>query len=507
MMRVRFTFSYIPGMQGKQAYKDVTVYYEYTMNEELKEEYWPQYKDTVKETILLTKVSDKEFTAQREFPHGAIRKCEFKEHDKVIKDDPEQCVQTIVDVYPKVKSEADLRKDKDMHEVELQNLEQQMKAKHLKDKENKRKQEEEKEKAKIAFSKITNKLGKVWEVIDRTLVPSEDEASECVYLLSTHYEKLYPVFAAYSRQVPQFVQSHENDYILLQHFFHFVKEYAFGCNNMEDYYSLLGSLSPLIENKVVDSLNLYNGLNFAGFIEGIIRIACIRAKIQASEADKLEESKDPDEPPKPIKIAAALEELLANFDIAFDENMSKPAKHEMLIESTGQMFGAYFYTLGVVFKENAAVVDQTEFEMKREDFISMLSELKLLDKEPLNDKYVNNLIDDFSRIKHDNLLFPEILEILYAVVMIHSSVEATPGTSKHSKKLMEVLDKLQVDNQSDTDKFKLEIESARKTKGYEVHYLLPDIENPGVVGDYQDGNEEANLKNEEEADEVDELKE
>eukprot|EP01022_Parablepharisma_sp_SALTPOND_P015735 TRINITY_DN2252_c0_g1_i2.p1 TRINITY_DN2252_c0_g1~~TRINITY_DN2252_c0_g1_i2.p1 ORF type:complete len:405 (-),score=53.81 TRINITY_DN2252_c0_g1_i2:3496-4710(-) len=303
MMRVRFSFMYVPGMQAGSRFKEVTVSYEYTMNDELKEEYEAIYKDHFGETITLNRVSEKELVATKELPHGRISKCEFKENEKLIKDDPDQGIQTIVEIYPKVKSEADRRKDKEAHENELQNREIQLKNEHLKAKENKRKQEEEKERIKVAMSKITDKLGEVWKQIDHSFVTTEEDESECVYLFSIHYEELYPIYQAYARQVPQFCISRENEYILLQHFFHFLKEYGFGCGSMEELYSLLASLSPLIEEKVVDSLNLYNGLNFAGFIEAILRIAYIKAKTEADEADKLEESKDFDEPPKQIRTS------------------------------------------------------------------------------------------------------------------------------------------------------------------------------------------------------------
>ncbi len=300
MMRVKFTLRYVPGLQGRTQYKDVVVKYEYTMHEELKEEYGAVYKDHVEDVIPLARVSEKELEAVRDLPFGRITQCEFRDRDKIIKDDVEQGVQTVCDVYPKVRSEADRRKDKEHQENELQNREQQLKNEHLRAKENKRKQEEEKERVKLAMSKITDKLGEVWKQLDHSFVTSEEDESECVYLFSIHYEELFPVYQAYARQIPQFCSNHENDYILLQQFFHFVKEYGFGCSTMDEFYGLLGSLSPLIDAKVVDSLNIYNGFNFTAFVEAILRIAYIKAKAASSEEAKLEESKDPDEPAKPI---------------------------------------------------------------------------------------------------------------------------------------------------------------------------------------------------------------
>ena len=307
IMRVKFTFMYVPGMQARSQYKDMSVSYEYYMHEELKEEYSELYKDHFKDTIQLTRVGEKELVAVKELPFGKITWHEFKEHDKVIKDEPDQGIQTIVDTYPKVKSESDRRKDKEHQENEIQSKELQLKNERLKAKENKRKQEEDKEKFTIAMNKIADKLGEVWKQIDHSFVMTEEDANECVYLCSVHYEELFPVYQSYARQVPQFCSNRENDYILLQHFFHFIKEYSFGCSSIEEYYTLLASLTPLVDTKVVDSLNIYNGFNFATFIEAILRIAHIKAKAAANEKAKLEDTKDPDEPSKPLCMRSCSE--------------------------------------------------------------------------------------------------------------------------------------------------------------------------------------------------------
>jgi len=153
------------------------------------------------------------------------------------------------------------------------------------------------------------------------------------------------VYQAYAKQILQFCTNHENDYILLQHFFHFIKEYCFGCNSMEEYYSLLASLSPLIDTKVVDSLNIYNGMNFSSFIEAILRIAYIKAKTTPVEEAKLEETKDPEEAMKPILVAPALERLLDEFATVLEANQQKQGKKEMLSEQITNVFAVFFLLL------------------------------------------------------------------------------------------------------------------------------------------------------------------
>ena len=188
----------------------------------------------------------------------------------------------------------------------MQGKEAVLKAEHQQARDRKQKQEEEKLRIEEAMTTITNKLGEVWKNINHSCVTTEDEQRECIYLFSMHYETLFPVYQAYARHVPPIFSNRENDYILLQHFFHFVKEYAFGCSTMDEYYSLLASLSPLIETKVVDSLNIYNGMNFASFIEAILRIAHYKSRLAANQEGKAEDLKDPEESAKPPSTSACL---------------------------------------------------------------------------------------------------------------------------------------------------------------------------------------------------------
>jgi hypothetical protein len=300
MMEVTFRLIHIPLTQSTLKTKTATVTFEYFMNEELKETYAAEYKDHFTGTAILNKINDKEFIGKVLLPFGRIASYEFREHDKIMRDDPEQGVQIAVSIYPKVKSEADRKKDKEHYENDLHNKEQQLKSDHLRALEVKRRQEEERERYKLAMSKIMDKLCAVWKKINHSFVTTEEDEGDCLSLFSIHYEELFPVYQAYARQVPQFCSNPENYYILLQQFFHFLKEYEFGCKSMEEFYSLLSSLSPLIDNKPSGTLNLYYGMNFAGFIELILRIAFLKTQEKLGETIGMEEFKEGEELPKGI---------------------------------------------------------------------------------------------------------------------------------------------------------------------------------------------------------------
>eukprot|EP00826_Nyctotherus_ovalis_P009617 TRINITY_DN12545_c0_g4_i1.p1 TRINITY_DN12545_c0_g4~~TRINITY_DN12545_c0_g4_i1.p1 ORF type:complete len:417 (+),score=130.02 TRINITY_DN12545_c0_g4_i1:308-1558(+) len=300
MMEVTFILIHAPLTQSILRTKVALATFEYFMNEELKEAYTPQYKDHFTDVVTLNKIDDKEYVGKILLPFGRIASVEFKENEKIMRDDPEQGVQIAVSIYPKVKSEAERRKDKEHYENEQHNREQHMKSEHIRALEEKRRQEEEKERFKAAMGKIMDKLCAVWKNIDHSFINTEEDEGDCLSLFSIHYEELFPVYQAYARQVPQFCKNPENYYILLQHFFHFLKEYGFGCKTMEEYYTLLASLSPLIDSKPSDTLNLHYGMNFAGFVELILRIAFLKTQQDLGGPMGMEEFKEGEELPKGV---------------------------------------------------------------------------------------------------------------------------------------------------------------------------------------------------------------
>ena len=160
----------------------------------------------------------------------------------------------------------------------------------------------------------------------------------------------------------------------------------------------------------------------------------------------------------------------------------------------------------MVYKTNSVTVDQTEFELGIEEFINVLRELDLLEKEALNSDKVKKMIKEAFLIQHDKLLFVEMLEILLDVTMAFPFSEEDVGTSRETKKMMYILDKVKAKNLSDAEKFKGEIEEARKTKSYVIRYLVPEQEslNTSHKGGEIEGKEgEDELEQEDDVDEED----
>ncbi len=196
-------------------------------------------------------------------------------------------------------------------------------------------------------------------------------------------------------------------------------------------------------------------------------------------------------------MSPALEELLDNFSAALAENQQKAGKKEMLSESLTQLLGVYFHTLAVVFKSNAIPADQTEFELKKDDFLIILKDLGMLDSEKLSTDRIHDMMKEAFRIPHESLLYEEMLEVLLDVTLAFPFSEESMGTSREAKKMMRVLDKLQATKVQDAEKFKADIEEARKLKSYVLRYLIPEQESLNV-SQRPAGEEEAKGEEEEE---------
>jgi len=165
----------------------------------------------------------------------------------------------------------------------------------------------------------------------------------------------------------------------------------------------------------------------------------------------------------------------------------------MLSEDTSKIFSVYFNLLGAMFKENAIQVERTELELKKETFINLLNNLGFLDKEPFNEEHVIDMIEKSFKISHESINFVEMLELLYKVAQMYPFSSEGTNNAKEVKKLMLVLDKLQDKKIADSEKFKAEIDEARKNKNCGITYLVPELEQQETL----DMDEEINEREEE----------
>ena len=146
--------------------------------------------------------------------------------------------------------------------------------------------------------------------------------------------------------------------------------------------------------------------------------------------------------------------------------------------------------------------------MKKDDLLSLLQDVGLLDRKPLDAAQVQSMMNDSFRIPHDSVLYVEMLEILLAVTLAYPFSEESIESSHEAVKINHVLKKVEVFYASDAEAFKKEIEDVRKQKSYIPRCLVPepDIMNTSrreADADEDKGSEDAGAEDDEENEEAD----
>lgn len=97
--------------------------------------------------------------------------------------------------------------------------------------------------------------------------------------LSIYHLELHENFLYYSRNFKQFYNRDENKMIVLQGFFNFLKLMNLAASPREivDMFQTLQLIDGVVL-PVEDTLNIKNGLNYAQFLEAILRIGYIKAE-------------------------------------------------------------------------------------------------------------------------------------------------------------------------------------------------------------------------------------
>lgn len=170
-------------------------------------------------------------------------------------------------------------------------------------------------------------------------------------------------------------------------------------------------------------------------------------------------------------------------------------EYKVFVENIKQV---YYHTLGAVFKQNPFHVEQTEFEMKKEDLFIILKDLGLLDKEPLNADKVKEMMKVAFAIQSESLLYVEMLEMLLVVTLACPFSEEQTGMSKEVMKIMTILDKLKLKFPTEAEQFKADIEEVRKTKSYVPKFLIEEQETGSPKRETEDNRSEGEGDEEEE---------
>lgn len=233
------------------------------------------------------------FTYEIELPYGHL---EYEylysigdEEKKPIPDKDHEGIE--VSQYPEDIISAEEQKLLDMQEEEdIKRREKEQKTAHKLELEKRTKEAEERHRQMQIQEENSFKLDIYWKAMDLNFHSSLEDANAALSIFSLFYETITDYFTFYAGLQKQFYKEEENRFITLQSFMHFLK--LFGIATTKDEINLyFQQLNTLIIPPVDNTLNIKNGLNFAQFLEAILRIIDSKAK-SSDQPDNEENYRD-----------------------------------------------------------------------------------------------------------------------------------------------------------------------------------------------------------------------
>jgi hypothetical protein len=172
----------------------------------------------------------------------------------------------------------DKQRELDIEEEEdIKKKEKEQKTSHKQAMEKKKEEALDRQQQMLLQEQNSLKLDIYWKAMDLNFHQSLEDANAALSIFSLYYETITDYFSFYASLQYQFYKLKENEFVTLHSFMHFLK--LFGIATTKDeiriYFQQLDSLIiPPPENV----LNIKNGLNFAQFLEAVLRIVDIKAR-------------------------------------------------------------------------------------------------------------------------------------------------------------------------------------------------------------------------------------
>ena len=194
----------------------------------------------------------------------------------------------------------------------------------------------------------------------------EEDFNASMSVLSIYHQELMDNFKFYASLQEQKFQKEENTMICLQEFVHFEKLMDIARSKeeataaQECMHEIDGVIIPF-----ADTLNIMNGLNYAQFLEAILRIAYYK-KENSEQAGNPEGFKN------------TLESMFADADL----DIKKKSKNDPIVANMMQLgqegvFEEHFDILAAIFSEKG-MLKGDHLELSKHDFIMLLKDSGIL---------------------------------------------------------------------------------------------------------------------------------
>ena len=214
----------------------------------------------------------------------------------------------------------------------------------------------------------TAQLKVYFEAMNLGFHTGEEDFNASMSVLSIYHQDLMDNFRFYSSLQEQKFRKEENTMITLQGFVHFLKvmkiaESRDECStSTECMHEIDGVITPF-----TDTLNIFNGLNYAQFLEAILRIA-YHKKDNSDQAGNHDGFKN------------TLEAMFSDADLDIRKRAKEDETMGNFLELAQQGFlEDNFDLLAAVFNDKG-MLHQDHFELSKAEFIGILKDCDLLIK-------------------------------------------------------------------------------------------------------------------------------
>lgn len=185
-------------------------------------------------------------------------------------------------------------------------------------------------------------------------------------LLSIFHLELHDNFKYYASVFDPFYKRKENEMIPLQGFFHFLKLMNLA-RSSEEVMAMFGTLQEIdgITMPVDDTLNIKNGLNYAQFLEALLRIGYLKA--EASEDQSNQAFKN------------SLDSMFQNANIDINKRqMADPMLIGVYSSENNSRFFEYNVLLSAIFTARSYKGVDSYIQMSKQSFVELMKEANLL---------------------------------------------------------------------------------------------------------------------------------
>jgi hypothetical protein len=248
-----------------------------------------------------------------------------------------------------------------IEEEEIKKREKEQKNAHKMAMEKKKEEALEKQQQMLLQEQNSLKLDIYWKKMDLNFHQSLEDANAALSILSLYYDTITDYFSFYASLQYQFYKMKENEFITLHSFMHFLK--LFGIATTKDEIRLyFQQLESLIVPPPENVLNIKNGLNFAQFLEAILRIVDIQAR--NSEQNENEEL-----------YRLMLQEIFQDATMNIQRKSSEdPLVAELYTDKSQELFHENYGLLGGIYHQKAVNKSGIGLGLGFEDFYAILED-------------------------------------------------------------------------------------------------------------------------------------